>query len=152
MLARAGIVIAIEIIAIFGQHEFGAVAVGMNLDRRLGDGNLLLVHENIGAVDDASGLTRAWRNDVAIDTVEARDHAGIPFSGEGFAPALAEIEAAADRRPVRTAAEPGVLFLLIGEGLENPCGAGLPVTGDGETGMDHGSFHFQLGLPYSPLT
>src|SRR5437879_13876920 len=94
---------------------------------------------------DAAPFAAGYRfDDVEIDAVEFGDHTGLPASGRMLLAPFAEIEAAADRRPVRTASKPGVFFLLIGEGLENPRWRGLPVTGDGEAGMGDGPFRLRI--------
>src|SRR5471030_1443950 len=83
------------------------------------------------AVDDALIF-----DDVMIDVVKTRDRAGLPAPGGMFLSTDAEIEFAGQRRPVRTAAEPFVLGLLVGEGVEHFLRRCFPAAGYGEAGVN----------------
>src|SRR5690242_9732514 len=93
LLAAAGIVIAVEIVAILGQDEFGAAAFRPELDTGLADRNLAVVQMHYIAVDDAPLSIGRRLDDVEIDAVEARDHAGLlEAAGLHFLAADLEIE------------------------------------------------------------
>ena len=131
MLARAGIVMAIKEVAIFGQHQFGALPFWHDLDGGLGDGNLPAVQVHHIAIDDASRLARGRLHDIAIDAIKVADRAAGMAARQNLAAAFAKIELLFMFLPARQAGEPfGFLFFFC-KGVEDTQWRVLPAARDG---------------------
>ena len=105
-LARASVVVTVQIVAIFGERELGAAILGPELDRSVRNRNLLSINQHDVAVDDAPLLGRGRRNDIEISAVETRHGAVLPFADQRLLAAFAKIETAALAYPGVAAGKP----------------------------------------------
>jgi hypothetical protein len=114
LLARAGIVMAVEEHALLGELQPRALAFRHQLDRRQRHRDARVVEMHVVGIDDA-----LVRHDVLIDAREGVHRTALRAAARGLTPADAEVEFARPLLPFGRPLEPLRLGGGIGEGLED---------------------------------